>query len=180
MPIESSPAMTLSPELTRRIAASVEAGFAAQLAFTKALMRFPSRRGAEHACQDFIFREMKARGFTMDRFGMDHAALARHPGAGAISSAHSAAPIIVGIHHPRAESGRSLILQGHVDVVPEGPLAMWTYPPYDPTIAGDWLYGRGGADMKAGHGANFFCLDALRRRSTCSPSWRRNPPATAR
>jgi acetylornithine deacetylase len=30
-------------------------------------------------------------------------------------------------------------------------------------IEGDWLYGRGGADMKAGHAANFFALDALRR-----------------
>jgi acetylornithine deacetylase len=99
----------------------------------------------------------------MDRFAMDHAALARHPGAGVISADHSAAPIVVGIHHPKNEMGRSLILQGHVDVVPEGPHRMWTHPPYDPVIVGDWLYGRGGADMKAGHAANFFCLDALKR-----------------
>ena len=40
---------------------------------------------------------------------------------------------------------------------------MWTHPPFEPVIEGDWLYGRGGADMKAGHAANIFALDALRR-----------------
>ena len=59
--------------------------------------------------------------------------------------------------------GRSLILNGHVDVVPTGPLEMWTRPPFEPCIDGGWLYGRGGADMKAGLCANVFALDALRR-----------------
>ena len=70
---------------------------------------------------------------------------------------------MVGIHRPRNEAGRSLILQAHVDVVPPGPAGMWTHPPFEPVIEGDWLYGRGGADMKAGHAANIFALDALRR-----------------
>ncbi len=47
--------------------------------------------------------------------------------------------------------------------VPEGPLDLWTHPPFDPVIEGDWLYGRGGGDMKAGHAANLFALDALAR-----------------
>lgn len=94
---------------------------------------------------------------------MNREALARHPGAGVWSEAHSEAPIVVGIHRPREETGRSLILQSHVDVVPPGPAGMWSDPPFDPVIRGDWLYGRGGADMKAGGAANLFCLDALRR-----------------
>jgi acetylornithine deacetylase len=155
--------MQLPADLTRKIKDSVEAGFADQLELTKALMRFPSLRGEEHACQDFIFREMKQRGFAMERFEMDEAALARHPGAGIWTDEHSRAPIVVGIHRPRAETGRSLILQGHVDVVPAGPTTMWTHPPFEPAIVGDWLYGRGGADMKAGCAANFACIDALRR-----------------
>ncbi len=152
----------LDPALAARIKASVEEGFEAQLALTQTLMRFPSQRGAEHAIQDFIFREMRARGMVIDRFAMDVDAIARHPGGAPISPAHSNAPILVGIHRPRDEVGRSLILQGHVDVVPTGPADMWTHPPHDGTIVGDWLYGRGGADMKAGHAANFACLDALR------------------
>ncbi len=153
----------LDPTLAARIKASVEEGFAAQLDLTAELMRFPSQRGAEHAVQDFIFRAMRARGLIVDRFAMDEEAIARHPGAGAISAEHSKAPILVGIHRPREETGRSLILQGHVDVVPTGPHDLWTSPPYEARIEGDWLYGRGGADMKAGHAANFACLDALAR-----------------
>ncbi|AMJ60697.1 ArgE/DapE family deacylase [Bosea sp. PAMC 26642] len=155
--------MPLDPALRDKILASVEAGFAEQIAFTQELIRFPSLRGEEHACQDFIFRELKLRGFTMDRFPMDRAAIAAHPGGAPFSEAHSEAPIVVGIHHPREETGRSLILQAHVDVVPTGPESLWTHRPFDPVIEGDWLYGRGGADMKCGQGANFACLDALRR-----------------
>ncbi|TAJ30576.1 ArgE/DapE family deacylase [Bosea sp. (in: a-proteobacteria)] len=155
--------MPLDPALRDKILASVEAGFAEQIAFTQELIRFPSLRGEEHACQDFIFRAMKERGFTMDRFKMDEAAIKAHPGGGPFSEFHSDAPIVVGIHHPREEKGRSLILQAHVDVVPTGPADQWTHAPFDPVIEGDWMYGRGGADMKAGAAANFFCIDALRR-----------------
>lgn len=153
---------TLDPQLARRIKAAVAANFERQLDMTTALMRFPSTRGAEHAVQDYVFREMRARGLTMDRFPMDAEAIGRHPGGGPMTPEHSAAPIVVGIHHPREERGRSLILQGHVDVVPEGPHDMWTSPPYEPAVRGDWLYGRGGADMKAGHAASFAVLDVLR------------------
>jgi acetylornithine deacetylase len=155
--------MPLDPALRDRILASVEAGFAEQIAFTQAMIRFPSTRGAEHTVQDFVFRALKARGFAMDRFAMDREAIGRHPGGAPFSDTHSDAPIVVSIHHPRQEKGRSLILQAHVDVVPTGPAELWAHPPFDPVIEGDWLYGRGGADMKAGGAANLFCLDALRR-----------------
>ncbi|MDX2202340.1 MAG: ArgE/DapE family deacylase [Hyphomicrobiaceae bacterium] len=155
--------MPLDPNLRDGIIASVAEGFAAQIAFTQALIRFPSTRGAEHTVQDFVFRELAGRGYAMDRFAMDRDAILAHPGGSPWSEAHSTAPIVVGIHRPRAEAGRSLILQSHVDVVPPGPADMWSHPPFEPVIAGDWLYGRGGADMKAGGAANIFALDALTR-----------------
>jgi acetylornithine deacetylase len=155
--------MALDPDLRDRIIGSVEQGFAEQLAFTQDLVRFRSLRGEEHAIQDFVFRALRERGYAMERFAMDREAISRHPGGAPFCDDHSEAPIVVGIHRPREEKGRSLILQAHVDVVPEGPHDVWTHPPFEPVISGDWLYGRGGADMKAGHAANLFALDSLKR-----------------
>src|SRR5207253_6669727 len=120
-------------------------------------------RGAEHAIHDFIFRSYRDDGVAVDRFGMDQSRIEAHPGASKYSAEHSDAPIVVGIHRPREESGRSLILQAHVDVVPTGPPSLWTHPPFEPIIEGDWLYGRGGADIEAGHAATLYALVALRR-----------------
>ena len=146
-----------------RIAASVAAGFAEQVAHTRALVRFASTRGAEHAIQDFVSRSFDERGYAVELFGIDPTAIAAHPGGSPVAQGHSEAPIVVGLHRPRRATGRSLILQAHVDVVPTGPSDLWSHPPFDPVIEGDWLYGRGAADMKAGHAANLFALDALRR-----------------
>jgi len=155
--------MPIDPATSARILDAVEAGFDAQIAWTRELVRLPSLRGAEHAIQDRVFQAFRARGLAMDRFDMDREALARHPGAGKWSPDHSQAPIVVGIHRPRTETGRSLILQSHVDVVPTGPADMWTHPPFEPALAGGWMYGRGSADMKAGHAAMLAVLDAFAR-----------------
>ena len=41
-----------------------------------------------------------------------------------------------------------LVLLGHTDVVPTGPVSAWTSDPFDPQIREGVLYGRGAADMK--------------------------------
>ena len=49
----------------------------------------------------------------------------------------------------RGDSGPVLVFAGHTDVVPTGPESQWHTPPFEPTLKGDTLYGRGTADMKA-------------------------------
>jgi acetylornithine deacetylase len=63
---------------------------------------------------------------------------------------------------PAGPPGRSLILNGHVDVVPPSSEALWTAPPFTARREGDWLYGRGGGDMKAGLVAMTGTVRALR------------------
>ncbi len=155
--------MNISPELRERILQSVSDGFDDQVAFTQQLVQIPSLRGREHAIQDLLFRALRGRGMTVDRFAMDRAAIEAHPGGSKFTEDHSDAPIVVGIHRPVTETGRSLILQSHLDVVPEGLAEMWRDPPFSGKVEGDWMYGRGAADMKAGAAANLFALDALRR-----------------
>jgi succinyl-diaminopimelate desuccinylase len=43
---------------------------------------------------------------------------------------------------------KTVLWLGHVDVVPEGTLEFWTYPPYSGTIADGCVWGRGSSDMK--------------------------------
>ena len=153
---------TTPTEISSKIRAAVKAGFAKQTEFTQQLVRFPSTRGNEHTVQDFMAREMRRRGLAVDVFGMDETLISKHPGGSKFSPKHSAAPIVVGIHRPRKEIGRSLILQGHVDVVPPGPLDMWASPPFEPVIRDGWMHGRGAGDMKAGVASLFGALDAIR------------------
>ena len=47
------------------------------------------------------------------------------------------------------QQGKSLMFVGHTDVVPTGDESLWKYPPFSATIDGDYLYGRGSADMKS-------------------------------
>ena len=53
-----------------------------------------------------------------------------------------------------------LVFLGHTDVVPSGPEADWSSPPFTPTIHDGRLYGRGAADMKSGVAAMTLALEA--------------------
>ena len=46
------------------------------------------------------------------------------------------------------KTGPTLCFAGHTDVVPAGDAGSWAHPPFQPTIKGDFLCGRGAADMK--------------------------------
>lgn len=52
----------------------------------------------------------------------------------------------------------TVLIYGHYDVQPVDPIALWRTPPFEPTVAGDYLYGRGAVDDK---GPAFAILKAL-------------------
>tara|TARA_R110002020_G_scaffold86758_1_gene214186 strand:+ start:907 stop:2199 length:1293 start_codon:yes stop_codon:yes gene_type:complete len=151
----------ISPDDETAILKAVDAVFDREIEFLSELTSHPSTRGREQSAQDFMAAELSARGYDVDRWRIDVAEIAHLPGFSPVIGTYDDAVNVVGTRRASGR-GRSLILNGHVDVVPEGPLDMWETPPYAPRIDGGWMYGRGAGDMKAGLASNLFALDALR------------------
>jgi len=57
--------------------------------------------------------------------------------------------------------GRSLILNGHCDVVPTGEATLWSESPWSGAIRNGKLFGRGSCDMKGGLVAGLLAIRAL-------------------
>ena len=152
----------LDPQTADRIMAAVDAGFERQLDFTKSLVRFASLRGNEAEAQSFMAEAMDERGLTVDRWRIDVDAIKDHPGFSPVHVSYDEAYNVVGRYRPAKQSGRSLILNGHIDVVPTGPASRWSRPPFESYIKDGQLYGRGAGDMKAGLAGTLFAFDAVR------------------
>ena len=151
------------PEGAReRIETAVDAAFERQIATTVAFTAIPSNRGQEGPCQDMFAGLLRERGYEVDDWTIDQDELRSLPGYGPVETDFSRARTVVGTYRPARETGRSLILQGHCDVVPAGPLDMWQTPPFQPVVKDGWLYGRGAGDMKSGTVAALYALDALK------------------
>src|SRR5437879_5882972 len=146
----------------QKILDAVDAGFDAQLSTTRDFVAIPSIRGAEGPCQDMIGDLLRQRGYEVDDWHIDLDDLRELRGFGPIEHDFSKARTVVGTYRPATNAGRSLILQGHCDVVPPGPLEMWETPPFSPVIRDGKLYGRGACDMKSGTIGALYALDAIR------------------
>lgn len=151
----------MQDDLKNRLCDAVDEGFDREIAFLTALTAHPSTRGNEQSAQRFMADELTARGYELDCWQIDIAEIQHLPGFSPVLGPYDDAVNVVGTHRSKSRTGRSLILNGHIDVVPAGPLDMWDSPPFEPRVEGGWLYGRGGGDMKAGLASNLFALDAL-------------------
>ena len=132
----------MNSDIAQRIVAAVDDAFDAQLATTRDFVAIPSTRGAEGPCQDMMGDLLRARGYEVDDWHIDLGELKDLRGYGPIEHDFSKARSVVGTYRPTNNAGKSLILQGHCDVVPAGPLDMWETPPFSPVVRDGRMYGR--------------------------------------
>jgi acetylornithine deacetylase len=149
--------------LTTQIMNAVDETFDRQTAVLADLVRIPSLRYKEAPAQDMMARLFKEEGLGVDRWQIHIDDIKHLPGYSPKHVDYDDAWNVVGAWRPNNPRGRSLILNGHIDVVPEGPHDMWTAPPFEPRIKDGWMHGRGSGDMKAGLVGNHFALIALKR-----------------
>ncbi len=69
------------------------------------------------------------------------------------------APVVYGEHAGRSD--KTLLIYNHYDVQPPEPLELWETPPFEPSLRGGKLYGRGVSDDKGHITARLHALDAL-------------------
>jgi succinyl-diaminopimelate desuccinylase len=94
----------------------------------KALINLQSETPEDAGCQELISEQLSEHGFIREQldFGDTKNLWLR-----------------------RGNSGPLFVFLGHTDVVPTGPLELWDSPPFEATVKGHLLYGRGSADMKS-------------------------------
>jgi acetylornithine deacetylase len=114
---------------------------------------FESYSGKDQPALDFIATAFAQSGLVLDFIPM----------SSVDAFAEDTRRNVVGTHIPRRDGGRSLLFNGHVDIVPTGPLTFWDSPPFTAAVRDDMLFGRGAADMKAGIVCALTAFQALKR-----------------
>lgn len=131
-------------------------------------VRHPSVLGNEAAAQDYIAEIYESLGLQTRRVPIDINRINNLPGFSPVDWGYDGRDNIVSIHDPGKVERRSLVFNGHVDVVSPEPIRLWTSPPFEPRIVENeqdgetWMYGRGAADMKGGSICYLWALAALR------------------
>ena len=108
------------------------------LALTSELIRRRSVTPLDEGCQELIVARLQRAGFACERL--------RYGEVDNLWATHgSGSPV--------------LVLLGHTDVVPSGPVEDWASDPFQPTVRDGVLYGRGAADMKGSVAAFVIALE---------------------
>ena len=126
------------------------------------MVAIPSLDGSEEEwkVQQLVADIMTRFGLYVETWEMDYDLLAAHPAF----SAEVERPRGVGVigRYGRGD-GPTLVLNGHIDVVPAGDLSNWHYPPWQAThnVEEGRVYGRGALDMKGGLCCALYAVKAI-------------------
>ncbi len=138
----------LRPEITR---------------FLQELVQHRSLPGEEQSAQAFVAAKLKKLEMDVSILKSELADLQDHPSFSDDGVAFSERLNVVATWNGSSpHAGRTLVFNGHLDVVPVGKTELWKFPPWEGAVENGKLHGRGSCDMKAGVTAAIFACQALR------------------
>lgn len=127
------------------------------------LVQSPSLPGHEAAAQSIVARVLEDMGLDVDAWEPEAEKISKDPNYCSSRPHFHGSPNVVGIWHgSHVGQGRSLLLNGHIDVVPVGDIFRWDDDPWSGRIQENRLYGRGSTDMKGGLVAAIFAVRCLK------------------
>ena len=145
--------------INRCASGSTESGMTSS-DFSRQLIRIPSVTGEEGKIQQFIAGYLKEMDVQTDVWEPDLAALKLHPAFVEVSRDYKGRPNVVGLLNGSG-GGKSLLFNGHVDVIPAGAPESWKHDPWSGDAADGRIYGRGAADMKSGLAAMTMAVKSI-------------------
>lgn len=146
--------MTTNEETRQRIIEAVDALSDELIELTRALVNCrtdsqsegnPEFESEAIRCQDIVAGRLESNGMDVQRWTEEP----RYP--------------VVAGRLAGTGGGRSMAINGHVDVVPVGDASAWSHDPWAGEVVDGKLWGRGATDMKGGVAAGIVAAQALRQ-----------------
>jgi acetylornithine deacetylase len=131
--------------------------------FTCRLVKEPSTLGNESAAVNLMKKELIKLSFLPVLVPIDPSLLADHPGYAEVPWRYENKNNVVAVRPPDGNQGKSVIFNGHLDVVDPEPLSFWDVDPFKPVIQNGRIYGRGAGDMKSGVAAMTYAVHAVEK-----------------
>ena len=124
------------------------------------LVQEPSIQGFESGAQAIIVETCRELGLKLDIWEPGGEQLRNHPYFVTTRNNFANSPNVVAVRKGTG-GGKSIILNGHIDVVPEGDKNQWSDDPFSGKVSDGKLYGRGSTDMKGGNVALLMAIKAI-------------------
>ncbi|MBW3095835.1 ArgE/DapE family deacylase [Pseudohoeflea coraliihabitans] len=151
----------MSTETRQKILDTIDQNSEKAVELLRKMVTIPSVTGDEAAIQKFVSEYMTDIGLDVDMWETDWEELKKHPGYRPVARGYENRPNIVATHKGTG-GGRSLLLNGHTDVIPVGDGEGWSDDPWSASIKDGRIYGRGSCDMKSGVASHILAVEYLK------------------
>ncbi len=130
------------------------------IAFLQKMIQQPSVQGNERGVQQVVIEKLSNLGMAVDVWDPSHQELSSSEYFIPSRPSFDGSPNVVGVLKGQG-GGKSIIYNGHIDVVPEGDRTKWKDDPFSGKIIESKMYGRGTTDMKGGNVALLFAIESI-------------------